>query len=143
MATADTGYGAYSYARGVARAIRQALRRSGILGECERLDAEFEDKILEELLDLIARHPDITMDTIDWFVSNNFNVVVGRFSAGAAFSTVVGPRVGLPTTGAAAWGDATTAVERGVNTVEGMVEAVIGGVINEMKEKINNCECVY
>ena len=141
VATADTGYGAYSYARGVARAVRQALRRSGFFGECEKLDAEFEDKLLEKILEFMASHPDATMDAFDWFVSNNINVVVGRFGAGAAYSSVVGPRYGLPTTGVAIWGDAATAVEHGVNTVEGMVEAALGGVINDMKGKLDNCVC--
>ncbi len=89
----------------------------------------------------IQKNPNLARKLAGLYVQRYPSRVVGRVATGLVLSGRFGSKMGIPATTGAALGDATTSIERGVDTIEGLIQAVMGGAINEFDVNGMMCGC--
>jgi hypothetical protein len=102
----DAGKGAYSYPRGIIRAIEQLARRHGSKGPGQRVQATvIEDRLINEVLEIMLTFPSESVDVAWQVLSDRPAQASGRVLTGYAvtrnirrsLSRILGPRTGAIT----------------------------------------------
>lgn len=142
--------GVSSYFIGLSGSIEYALRRAGLEGKCEKLNAELEGKIFDIIINQLKHNKEFRSIALHKgmdYIKNHPNRVAGRLSVVVAI-TVGFNRVGGAAGSAVATsmnilainGNIRIAINHGLVDAESIAKAIAGGVVSKLEKKLG-CGC--
>lgn len=145
------GKGVSSYGEGLIANIDFVMRISGLNGDCEKVRAELENAIFNEIMFELARNPQYGKELAQHakqYAQQHPYRVAGRTATAATVSIVLGrlggsygARAAMVLNVAAIHGNIREAIMNGLSGAEDIAAAIAGGAVGGYLANVKDCEC--